>query len=151
MRVHSERLAQSIPPLDSLDDAIDERIASGESEEAVTLDVIEDFERSATTANARSTPLVPASGILVTAAGILAREGDVTAGFAYLAMVLALGGLAFLATALLTHAGRPSVGLTPTREDIPFVRARLIKKEANARLGAVLTAFGFVVLIFVLV
>jgi len=31
------------------------------------------------------------------------------------------------------------------------VRARLIKKEANARLGAVLTAFGFVVLIFVLV
>jgi hypothetical protein len=37
------RLGQIIPPADALEDEIDKRIASGESEQDVTLAVIEDF------------------------------------------------------------------------------------------------------------
>jgi hypothetical protein len=150
MRSHGDRLGQRIPPLHSLEDTIDERVASGEREEAATLAVVEDFERSAATVNARITPLVPASGIVITGAGILTRESDAVAAVSYLAMSLALGGLGFLATALLTHAGRPSVGLAPTRADIAFVHARLIKKEASGRVGSVLTALGFVVLLLII-
>ena len=68
--LHADRLGQKIPPLDALEDEIDKRIGSGESEEDVTLAVIEDFERSAATVNARTTPLVPASGIVVTGADV---------------------------------------------------------------------------------
>jgi hypothetical protein len=59
-------MGQKIPPLDALQDEIDKRVAAGEIEEEVTLAVIEDFEKSAATVNARTTPLVPASGIVVT-------------------------------------------------------------------------------------
>ncbi len=150
---HAGRLGQTIPPLDSLEDAIDKRIASGESEEDAALAVIEDFERSAATVNARTTPLVPASGIVVTGAGILARgsdEGDAATIIAYLAMALALIGLGFLAMALFTHAGRPSVGFAPTRADVAFAHERLVKKESNAQVGSVLTFLGFLVLIIVI-
>ena len=42
--LHADRLGQKIPPLDALEDEMGKRIASGESEEDVTLAVIEDFE-----------------------------------------------------------------------------------------------------------
>jgi hypothetical protein len=150
-RSHERRLGQRIPPLDTLEDEIDKRIAAGESDDAVTLAVIEDFERSATTVNMRTTPLVPASGIVVTGAGILAREGDTVVALAYFAIVLALAGLGYLATSLFTHAGRPNVGVAPTRADIPFVHERLIKKESRAQTGSILTFFGFLVLLWVLI
>ena len=41
--IHADRVAQTIPPLDALQDEIDKRVAAGESEEDVTLAVIEDF------------------------------------------------------------------------------------------------------------
>ncbi len=119
----------------------------------MTLGVIEDFEKSATTLNTRTTPLVPASGIVVTGSGILANasgQGEAAQVIALFAMAFALGGLGFLATALLTHAGRPSVGLAPTRADVPFVHDRLVKKESDAQVGSVLTGVGFVILLVVI-
>jgi hypothetical protein len=143
-------LGQWIPPLDALHDEMDKRIASGESEEDVTLAVIEDFEKSTATVNARTSPLVPASGIVVTGAGILANasgQGEPATVVAVFAMAFALGDLGFLATALFTHAGRPSVGFAPTRADVAFVHERLIKKESNAQVGSML---GFLVLLVVI-
>jgi hypothetical protein len=151
--LHADRLGQKIPPLDALEDEIDKRIAAGETEDDVTLAVIEDFEKSATTVNVRTTPLVPASGIVVTGAGILANasgQGEAAKILALFAMAFALGGLGFLATALFTHAGRPSVGFAPTRADVAFAHDRLIKKESNAQVGSMLTAVGFVILLAVI-
>jgi hypothetical protein len=108
---HGGRQGQTIPPLDALEDEVDKRIASGESEQDVTLAVIEDFEKSAATVSARTTPLVPVSGIIVTGAGILARESgedEVGTVLALLAMLITLVGLAFLAASVFTHAGRPT-------------------------------------------
>ena len=119
----------------------------------MSLAVVEDFEKSAATVNARTTPLVPASGIVVTGAGILAKssgEGDAATVVALLAMTFALIGLGFLATALFTHAGRPNVGFAPTRADVPFVHDRLVKKESNAQVGSVLTFLGFLILVIVI-
>jgi hypothetical protein len=150
--LHADRLGQKIPPLDALHDEMDKRIAAGERGEDVTL-VVEDFEKSAATVNARTTPLVPASGIVVTGAGILANasgQGEAAKVVALFAMAFALGGLGFLATALFTHAGRPSVGFAPTRADVAFVHDRLIKKESNAQVGSMLTGVGFVVLLVVI-
>jgi hypothetical protein len=146
-------MGQKIPPLDALQDEIDKRVAAGEIEEEVTLAVIEDFERSAATVNARTTPLVPASGIVVTGAGILARaggEGEIATILAFVAMAFALIGLGFLATALFMHAGRPNVGFAPTRADVPFVHDRLMKKESNAQVGSTLTFLGFLILVIVI-
>ena len=151
--LHADRLGQKIPSLDALEDEIDKRIAAGETEEEATLAVIEDFERSAATVNARTTPLVPASGIVVTGAGILANasgQGEAARIIAFVAMAFAIVGLGFLATALFTHAGRPSVGFAPTRADIAFVHERLAKKESNAQVGSVLTGVGFVILLVVI-
>jgi hypothetical protein len=147
-RFHGRRLGQSIPPLDELQESIDKRIASGESEEDATAAIIEDFERSAATVTARTTPLVPASGIVVAGAGIFARgEDDASLIVALFAMAFALGGLGFLAMSLFTHAGRPRVGLPPVRTDIAFVHDRLTRKESNAELGSFLSFVGFVVLL----
>jgi|SoiMetStandDraft_2_1073263.scaffolds.fasta_scaffold50848_2 hypothetical protein len=151
--IHADRMGQKIPPLEALQDEIDKRVAAGESEEDVSLAVIEDFEKSAATVNARTTPLVPASGIVVTGAGILAKrggEGDAATAVALIAMAFALIGLGFLATALFTHAGRPNVGFAPTRADLPFVHDRLVKKESNAQVGSVLTFLGFLILVIVI-
>src|SRR5215210_1340663 len=56
-RSAQERRGQKIPSTEELDDAIDKRIAAGDTEQDATLAVIEDFERSAATVNARTTPL----------------------------------------------------------------------------------------------
>ena len=146
-------MGQTIPSLDALEDEVDKRVAAGESEEDVALAVVEDFEKSAATVNARTTPLVPASGIVVTGAGILARtdgEGEAATVIALFAMAFALVGLGFLATALFTHAGRPRVGFAPARADVAFVHDRLVKKESNAQVGSLLTGVGFVVLLVVI-
>ena len=97
--VHADRMGQKIPPLDALEDEVDKRVAAGESDEDVTIAVIEDFEKSAATVNARTTPLVPASGIVVTGAGILAKAGnesDAATILAFVAVAFALIGLGIL-------------------------------------------------------
>ena len=151
--VHADRMGQAIPSLDALEDEIDKRVAAGESEDDVALVVVEDFEKSAATVNARTIPLVPASGIVVTGVGILARtdgEGEAATIISLFAMAFALVGLGFLATALFTHAGRPRVGLAPARTDVAFVHDRLVKKDSNAQVGSLLTGVGFVVLLVVI-
>jgi hypothetical protein len=147
-----QRRGQQIPSIEALEDSIDKRIAAGETEDEVTLSVIEDFERSAATVNARTTPLVPASGIIITAAGILTREGDGGAEvyLCLIAMAFAFVGLGYLASALFTHAGRPSVGIEPSRPDVAFAHERLIAKELKAHKGAVLSFIGFVILLVVI-
>ena len=149
---HGRRLGQSIPSLDELDESIDKRVASGESEEDVVAEVVEDFERSAASVSARTTPLVPASGIVVAAATFLAKEGDTESTIvALFAISFALIGLGFLAMSVFTHAGRPRVGLPPTRGDIAFVHERLTKKESNAHVGSFLSLMGFLVLVVAIV
>jgi hypothetical protein len=147
---HGGRLGQTIPPLDELDDVIDKRVASGETEEDATTAVIEDFERSAATANARITPLVPASGIVVAGAGILTRENDAAKYLAFVAMAFALAGIVNLAVSVFTHAGRRNVGLPPTRADVAYAHDRLTKKESRAELGSFLSFIGFITLIIVI-
>ena len=145
---HSRRLGQSIPSLDEIDESIDKRVAAGESEDDVVTEVIEDFERSAATVSARTTPLVPASGIVVAGATFLAKDGELDSTIvAAFAIGMALLGLGFLAMSVFTHAGRPRVGLPPVRGDIAFVHARLTKKEANADVGSFLSLVGFLALI----
>lgn len=145
---HGRRLGQDIPSLEELDESIDKRVASGEPEDDVVTEVIEDFERSAATVSVRTTPLVPGSGIVVAAATFLAKDGDVDSTFvAALAIGFALLGLGFLAASVFTHAGRPRVGLPPTRADIAFVHDRLTKKESRAQNGSFLSFVGFVVLL----
>jgi hypothetical protein len=145
---HGRRLGQTIPSLDEIDESIDKRVAAGESEDDVVTDVIEDFERSGATVSARTTPLVPASGIVVAAATFLAKDSEVdSAVVAAFAIGMALLGLGFLAVSVFTHAGRPRVGLPPTRGDIAFVHARLTKKESSAEVGSFLSLVGFLALI----
>ncbi|HKA92664.1 MAG TPA: hypothetical protein VKE97_02600 [Acidimicrobiia bacterium] len=145
---HGRLLGQTIPPLDEIDESIDKRVAAGASEDDVVTDVVEDFERSAATVSARTTPLVPASGIIVAGATFLAKDGELDSTIvAAFAIGMALLGLGFLAMSVFTHAGRPRVGLPPVRGDIAFVHARLTKKESNADVGSFLSLVGFVALI----
>jgi hypothetical protein len=150
-RATQERRGQKIPPIEALEDAIDKRIASGESEQEATLAVIEDFERAAATVNARTTPLVPASGIIITAGGILARDGGGEAAIALIGMAFAFCGLGYLASALFTHAGRPSVGIEPTRPNVALARERLIAKKSKAHKGAILSSVGFLIVLAILI
>jgi hypothetical protein len=144
---HGRRLGQNIPSLEELDESIDKRVASGEPEDEVVTEVIEDFERSATTVSARTTPLVPASGIVVAGATFLAKDGDTESTIvAAFAIALALLGLGFLAMSVFTHAGRPRVGLPLVRRDVAFVHRRLTRKESNATVGSFLSLVGFLVL-----
>src|SRR5262249_58197467 len=85
-------------------------------------EVIEDFEGSAASDSARTTPLVPASGIVVAGSTFLAKDGDFESTIvAAFAIAFALVGLGFLAMSVFTHAGRPRVGLPVMRSDVAFV------------------------------
>jgi len=144
---HGRRLGQNIPSLDELDESIDKRVASGEPEEDVVTEVIEDFERSAASVSARTTPLVPASGIVVAGSTFLAKDGDFESTIvAAFAIAFALVGLGFLAMSVFTHAGRPRVGLPVMRSDVAFVHRRLTKKESSAQVGSFLSLVGFLAL-----
>jgi len=138
---------QGIPALPALEDSLDDRIRAGEPEAQATRDVVEDFERAATGVNARTAPLVPASGLVVTAGGLLARLSDAATALVFLAMVLSLLGLSFLSASLFTHAGRRDVGVPPTRGDVAFAQERLIYKEGNARVGSVCFGLGLLLLL----
>jgi hypothetical protein len=102
---------QRIPPAAELLRRIDERTAAGETEEAAVTAEVEDFEHSAAAINARTTPLVPAAGLVTTGAGVLSKVGDASSVLALTAMALAVVGLIFLTAALFLHAGRRSAGM----------------------------------------
>ena len=96
---------------------------------------------------------MPTCGLVVTGAGLL--EKFITpappVGLAVVAIVLAMVGLYFSVVAMFTHVGRRVVGMRPTQEDVAFVRARLIKKEANAQIGSVLVPLGLIVVVWLIV
>jgi hypothetical protein len=146
--LRADRLGgQRIPSTEELMARIEQRRSAGEGEEAVVSAEVEDFERSAATVNARTQPLVPAAGLITTGAGVLSKIGDTSEALALTAMGLAVIGLGFLTASLFLHAGRRSVGLAPTREDVAFAQTRLIRKEANAQIGATITSVAILVLL----
>ena len=135
---------QVIPGMSELEARIDRRPDEVRVEAAI-LGEVEEFERASAAINVRTAPLVPASGLVVTGAGVLAKATDAATGLALVAMVLALVGMCFLASALFTHAGRRAVGVAPTRDDLAFARARLIRKEGGAQIGVVFSGLATLV------
>ena len=113
--------------------------------------VVEDLERAAAALNARTAPLVPGCGVLVAAAGLLLKaepSSDVIAEFFLgLAVLFAVGGFSFLATALSVYAGRRHVGLSPTVDDVASTRDGPVRKHAHARRGDWLAGIGLACLI----
>jgi hypothetical protein len=101
--------------------------------------VVEDLERAAVALTARTAPLVPGSGVLVAAAGVLLKAEPSSYGvsefFLGLAILFAVGGFSFLTRALLVYAGRRQVGLAPTADDVAFAHDALVRKHVNAHRG----------------
>jgi len=118
--------------------------ATGQSLDEAAAVVVEDLERAATALSARTAPLVPACGVLVAVAGLLLKVGpssdgiaEFFLGFAVLSAVL---GLSFLARAHFIYAGRRTIGLSPTVDDIAFAGDRLVRKQACTHRGGWLAA-----------
>jgi len=138
---------QGIPALTTLFDSVDQRVRDGASDADATLVVVENFERAGAAVNERTAPLVPASGLVVTASGLLAPLSDAASTLVFTAMLFSILGLTFLTAALFTNAGRREVGLPPTRDDVAFAHRRLLYKEGNARIGSVCFGLGLLLLI----
>ena len=145
---------QEIPSVAALIYEIEERqLVLGDSAEQATKAVVEELERAAAAINVRTAPLVPTCGLVVAGAGLLEKFITPTPLLGLLAGVaigLAMVGLYFSVVGMFTHAGRRMVGLRPRQEDVAFVRARLIKKEANAQIGSVLIPLGLIVLVWLI-
>ena len=133
--------------MDTLHESLDQRVRDGASEADATLAVVENFEQAAATLSDRTAPLVPASGLVVTASGLLAPLSDAASTLVFTAMLFSILGLGFLTASLFTHAGRREVGLAPTRDDVAFAHQRLIYKEGNARIGSACFGLGLVLLL----
>ena len=103
--------------------------------------MVEDLERAAAALTARTAPLVPGCGVLVAVSGLAAKAetpNPIADTFVSLAVFFAIGGFAFLARALFLYAGRRSVGLSPTIDDIAFARDRLVRKHTSSHRGGLL-------------
>jgi hypothetical protein len=125
--------------------------ATGQSLDEAAAVVVEDLERAATALSARTAPLVPACGVLVAVAGLLLKVGpssdgiaEFFLGFAVLSAVL---GLSFLARAHFIYAGRRTIGLSPTVDDIDFAGDRLVRKQACTHRGGWLAAIALACLV----
>ena len=123
---------------------------TGQSLDEAAAVVVEDLERAAAALSTRTAPLVPACGVLVAAAGLLLKAefsdgiSDIFLGFAVLFAVV---GLSFLARANFIYAGRRTVGLSPTVDDIAFARDGLVHKHVCAYRGGWLAGIGLACLI----
>ena len=125
--------------------------ATGQSLDEAAAGVVEDLERAAAALSARTAPLVPACGALVAAAGLLLKAGPSSDGIAEVflgfAVLFAVLGLSFLARGHFIYAGRRTIGLPPTVDDIAFARDRLVRKQACTHRGGWLAAIALVCLI----
>ena len=125
--------------------------ATGQSLDEAAAVVVEDLERAAAALNARTAPLVPGCGVLVAVTGLLLKAEPSSDGiaetFVGLAVLFAIGGFSFLTRALFAYAGRRTVGLSPTVDDIAFAHDRLVRKDANAHRGGMLAGIGLTCLI----
>jgi hypothetical protein len=152
LRLRFARGHHAIAPLDSLMRRAEERSsATGQSLDEASAVVVEELEGAAAGLNARTAPLVPGCGVLVAVTGLLVKaepSSDRSAEtFVSLAVLFAIGGFAFLTRALFAYAGRRSVGLSPTVDDIAFAHDCLIRKHTNAHRGALLAGVGLTCLI----
>jgi hypothetical protein len=124
--------------------------ATGKSQDEAAAVVVKDLEAAAAGLVTRTAPLVPGCGVLVAVSGVAAKAetpNPIADTFVSLAVLFAIGGFAFLARALFLYAGRRTVGLSPTVDDIAFARDRLVRKRASARRGGWLAAIGLTCLI----
>ena len=125
--------------------------ATGQSLDEAAAVVVDDLERAAAALSARTAPLVPACGVLVAVAGLLLKAGPSSDGIAEVflgfAVLFAVLGLSFLARGHFIYAGRRTIGLSPTVDDIAFARDRLVRKQACTRRGGWLAAIGLACLI----
>ena len=123
---------------------------TGQSPDEAAAVVVEDLEQAAAALTTRTAPLVPGCGVLVAISGLAAKAetpDPVADLFVSLAVLFAVGGLAFLARALFLYTGRRTVGLAPTVDDIAFARDRLVRKHAASTRGGWLAALGLTCLI----
>jgi hypothetical protein len=123
---------------------------TGQSRDEAAAIVVQDLEQAALALTTRTAPLVPGCGVLVAVSGLAAKAETarpLTDAFVSLAVFLALGGFAFLTRALFLYAGRRAIGLSPTVDDIPFVRDRLVRKHTSASRGGLLAGLGLLFLI----
>jgi hypothetical protein len=142
----------SIASLDALIERAQELSRAGEQgEDAAAAVVVEDLEQAAAALTARTAPLVPGCGVLVAVSGLAVKaeptSNPVAESFVSLAVLLAIGGFAFLTRALFLYVGRRTIGLSPTADDIAFARDRLVQKQRSAQRGSVLAGIGLTCLI----
>jgi hypothetical protein len=142
----------AIASLDALVDRAQELArASGQSANAAAALVVEDLESASAALTARTAPLVPGCGVLVAVSGLAVKaepsSNPPAEALVSLAVLFAVAGFAFLTRALFLYAGRRTVGLSPTIDDIAFARARLIRKYASANRGGLLAGIGLAFLI----
>jgi hypothetical protein len=124
--------------------------ATGQSQDEAAAVVVEDLEQAAAALTTRTAPLVPGCGVLVAISGLAAKAetpDPVADVFVSLAVFFAIGGLAFLARALFLYAGRRTLGLAPTVDDIAFARDRLVRKHTSSNRGGWMAAIGLTCLI----
>jgi hypothetical protein len=114
--------------------------------------VIGDLEAAATALTTRMAPLVPGCGVLVAISGLAVKaepsKNTLSETFISLALLLAIAAFGFVTRALFLYAGRRTVGLSATIDDIPFARGRLVRKQTNAHRGSVLAAISLASLVF---
>jgi hypothetical protein len=147
-RVASDHAIASLDSL--LHRAEDLSRATGQSLNEAAAVVVEDLERAAAALTARTAPLVPGCGVLVAVSGLAAKAetpNPIADTFVSLAVFFAIGGFAFLARALFLYAGRRSVGLSPTIDDIAFARDRLVRKHTSSHRGGLLAGVALTCLI----
>jgi hypothetical protein len=93
---------------------------------------------------------VPGCGVLIAVSGLAAKAetpNPIADGFVSLAVLFAIEGFALLARAVFLYAGRRTVGLSPTVDDIAFARDRLVRKHKSSRRGGWLAAIALTCLI----
>lgn len=132
--------------------AEDHARATGQSQDEAAVVVVNDLEQAANALTTRTAPLVPGCGVLVAISGLAVKaepsKGNrVAETFVSLAVLFAIAGFAFLTTALFLYAGRRTVGLAPTVDDIGFARERLVRKYTSAHRGGFLAGIGLACLI----
>jgi hypothetical protein len=67
--------------------------------------------------------------------------------FVSLALLFAVVGFAFVTTGLFLYAGRRTVGVSPTVDDIGFARDRLVRRFKLSNRGSVVAGMGLLWLI----
>ncbi|HEY2437928.1 MAG TPA: hypothetical protein VGH93_12160 [Solirubrobacteraceae bacterium] len=125
--------------------------ATGKSQDEAAAVVVDDLESAAAALTTRTAPLVPSIGVLVALSGITVKaeptKNGLAEAFVSLALLFAVVGFAFVTTGLFLYAGRRTVGVSPTVDDIGFARDRLVRRFKLSNRGSVVAGMGLLWLI----